>query len=687
MHRRRKLQTSSHKIVKSKAVLAESYDLIAASDVTLQGAELRKWSTSEWLPADHFRPPQFGDLITPLGRDPSLTPLPSLAELFLFRPSFEQLVLPNTGFYDPASTMADKHETTTPTDASSANDPDPAAAAAIYEPAAAESKEAEAIAAPPPAARKSWRFWAVFGSLCLATWLVAVESTVVSTALPVITREISAGDSYIWILNVYLLTSCTFIPLTGQAADLWGRRNAMLGAISLFALGSGLAGGASNLAMLIAGRAVQGIGGGGISFLLQVIVCDLVALRERGTYMGYVLLFFMVGTATGPVIGGAIVQRTSWRWIFYINLPVAGLTLVLNFLFLKLKYKDEGSFRDKLKRIDWAGNILLTLAVVSVLIALSWGGARYPWSSYQVLVPFLLGILGLVVFHLYEMMPWVKAPILPERLFKRRTPAAALLIAFLQFFTMYYSILGLPIYFQGVKGQTPLQSGVSFLPISTLSVFVGIVAGVIMSKTGRFKMLHVAAFVLKAVGMGLFSHFNRDTSRAEYICIELIFAIGIGCLATSGLPGVQADLTDEDTALSTAAYDFMRAYGAIWGVSVPAAVFNSRSRSLAAQVSDPDVRAILGRGGAYEFVTFSNPHDRKFSDQVLEQITGVFSDSMRTAWYVGLAFCLLGFLLAWCEKNLKLRETLETEFGLEEEKKIGPGDVENGKAEATSDAS
>lgn len=288
----------------------------------------------------------------------------------------------------------------------------------------------------------------------------------------------------------------------------------MLSAICLFAFGSGLSGGSSNFAMLIAGRAIQGIGGGGISFLLQLIVCDLVPLRERGTYMGYVLLFFMIGTATGPIIGGAIVERTSWRWIFYINLPVAGLAIILNALFLRLKYKSEGSWGDKLKRVDFAGNSILTLAVVSVLIALSWGGGRYSWSSYKVIVPHVIGLVGLVAFHFYEIMPWVSSPILPERLFKRRTPAAALIIAFLQFFLMYYSILGLPIYFQGVKGQSPLRSGVSFLPISTLSVFTGIVAGTVMSKTGRLKMLHFAAFAFKAIGMGLFSRFDIHSSKA-----------------------------------------------------------------------------------------------------------------------------------------------------------------------------
>lgn len=347
---------------------------------------------------------------------------------------------------------------------------------------------------------------------------------------------------------------------------------------------------------------------------------------------------------------------------------MAGLALVLNALFLRLKYKNEGSWNDKLKRIDFAGNVILTIAVVSVLIALSWGGARYPWSSYKVIVPLVLGLVGLVVFHFYEIMPWVSNPILPERLFKRRTPAAALIIAFLQFFLMYYSILGLPIYFQGVKGQSPLRSGVSFLPISTLSVFTGIVAGAIMSKTSRFKMLHFAAFGFKAIGMGLFSRFDMHTSKAEYICIELIFAIGIGCLATSGLPAVQADLPDTDAALSTASYDFMRAYGAIWGVSIPAAIFNSRSKSEAWKVSDSGIRSLLDKGAAYEFVTFADQDTSHLSAVVKEQVQGVFARSMRIAWLVGLAFCLLGFLLVFVEKNLLLRETLETEFGLDEKK-------------------
>lgn len=462
----------------------------------------------------------------------------------------------------------------------------------------------------------------------------------------------------------------------------------MISVICLFALGSGIAGGSSNLAMLIAGRAIQGIGGGGISFLLQLIVCDLVPLRERGTYMGSVLLFFMVGTATGPLIGGAIVERTSWRWVFYINLPISGIALILNALFLKLKYKNEGSLRDKIKRIDFTGNLLLTLAVISVLIALSWGGSRYPWTSYKVLLPLILGLVGLVVFHLYETMPRVDVPVLPERFFKRRTPAAALLVAFLQFFTMYYSILGLPIYFQGVKGQSPLESGISFLPISTLSVFTGIITGMIMSKTGRFKMLHFAAFVFKAIAMGLFSRFDINTTTAEYICVQLIFALGIGCLATSGLPAVQADLSDADAALSTAAYDFMRAYGAIWGVSVPAAIFNSRSSIESWRVSDPAVRSILSSGSAYEFVTLANGRSSSLTPEVLDEVSGVFSRAMRLTWLVGLAFCFMGFLLVFIEKDIVLRGTLETEFGMEDKKgETSTMDKENGSTGSSSDNS
>ncbi|KAK2601840.1 hypothetical protein QQS21_004623 [Conoideocrella luteorostrata] len=554
------------------------------------------------------------------------------------------------------------------------------------DPVPAHAPTEEPVEGAPVGTPKGWRFWAVFPALCVTTLLAALEGTVVSTALPFITNEIGAGDSYVWILNVYLLTSCAFLPLIGQMADIWGRRYMMILVICLFALGSGISGGSHNLSMLIAGRAIQGIGGGGINLVIQLVVCDLVPLRDRGNYMGAIFLFFMVGTAMGPFIGGAIVERTNWRWVFYINLPIAGVALVLNILFLKLKYNKAGSLGEKLRRIDYIGNLLLILSVVSVLIALSWGGGRHSWGAYQVVVPLVIGLVGLVVFHGYETMPWVTVPILPERLFKRRTPAAALLIAFIHFLLLYYAILCLPVYFQAVKGMSPIASGVSFLPTSIFSVFTGVIAGATLTATGRYRVLHIVAFVLLNLGLGLFSRFGPDTSKAEYIIIQIIFSFGLGLLTTSNLPAVQADLPDSDAAVSTAAFDFMRSYGAIWGVSVPAAIFNARCASEAWRVSDEALRAVLDSGAAYGYVTSSSRDSLQLSPEVQGQVVDVYTRALRMTWQVGLLFSLLGFLLVFCEKEIVLRTTLDTEFGLDDKKeKNDARSAENGVSSNSSD--
>ena len=452
-------------------------------------------------------------------------------------------------------------------------------------------------------------------------------------------------------------------------ANIWGRRYMMIAVVCIFALGSGIAGGSNSLAMLIAGRAIQGIGGGGVNLVIQLIVCDLVPLRDRGNYMGAIFLFFTVGTAMGPFIGGAIVERTNWRWVFYINLPIAGAALVLHILFLQVGHNQQGSVGEKLRRIDYGGNLILMTSIVSVLIALSWGGARYSWGSYQIIVPLVLGFAGLVLFHVYETAPWVKVPILPERLFKRRTPAAALVIAFLDFLLLYYLILFLPVYFQAVKGMSPIKSGVEFLPSSTISVFTGVISGRVLSKTGRYRLIHFIAFAFMSIGLGLFSRFDADTSRAEYICVQVIFALGLGLLMTSNLPAVQADLPDSDAAVSAAAFNFMRSYGAIWGVSVPAAIFNARCSAEAWRISDPDLRARLSGGSAYGFVTSSSRQSLDLSPQVQSEVVDVYTRSLRLTWQVSLVFALLGFLLVFCEKEILLRKTLVTEYGLKDKKK------------------
>jgi predicted MFS family arabinose efflux permease len=458
--------------------------------------------------------------------------------------------------------------------------------------------------------------------------------------------------------------STAFLPLFGQMCDLFGRRWMMIGVVSMFALGSGISAGASSAAMMIAGRAVQGIGGGGINLMIELIVSDLVPLRQRGAYIGVVFAVFSLGTALGPFIGGAIVQRTSWRWVFFINLPIAGTALVLHVLFLRVSYDRETSIATKPKKIDYAGNGILIVSIVAVLIALSWGGSKYAWSSCHILVPLLLGIAGMAIFHWYETMPWVKNPTLPSRIFTRRTPAAALVFAFINFMLLFWAIYFLPVYFQAVLRMSPITSGVALLPTVLLSVVTGIIAGIILTKTGRYRPLHIASFALIALGFGLFTRFNASTSRAEWIVVQCVPAIGLGFMMTANLPAVQADLPESDTALATGAFAFMRAYGSIWGISIPAAIFNAQFDSLLHLIDDISIREQLSNGKAYSYANadlINNFPDNGLRAQVIE----IYTRSLRLTWYVSLGFAVLGFLLCFVEKEIDLRQTLETEFGLE----------------------
>ena len=228
-------------------------------------------------------------------------------------------------------------------------------------------------------------------------------------------------------------------PLFGQLADIFGRRWPIIFATAMFTLGSGICGGASSIAMLLVGRAIQGIGAGGINVLIEVIVCDLLPLRERGQYLAIIFGLIALGTALGPVFGGLIVQYSSWRWVFYISLPVGGAALVLLTVFLQVNYDKETKFVTRIKRIDWSGNLLFMLSMVSMLIALSWAGTKYPWSNFRIILSLVLGFVGFTGFLFYEASSYCAEPMMPLHLFTNRTSITAF---FLTFFHSVTTIAG-----------------------------------------------------------------------------------------------------------------------------------------------------------------------------------------------------------------------------------------------------
>ncbi|KAL8727611.1 MAG: hypothetical protein Q9166_005919 [cf. Caloplaca sp. 2 TL-2023] len=526
-------------------------------------------------------------------------------------------------------------------------------------------------AAKQPASKKTLRFWAIILALAVTGLLTALEATITSTALPTIIDALGGASLYVWVINLYFLTMTAFQPLYGQLANVFGRRYPLIIATVIFTFGSGICGGASNIGMLVAGRALQGIGAGGVNVLIEIVVCDLVPLRERGNYLAIIFGLIALGTALGPVFGGLIVQYTSWRWVFYLNLPVGGAALAMLIAFLQVNYEKETTIKAKLKRIDWIGNAIFVASVVAVLIALSWAGTVYPWNTYRIIVPLVLGCMGFVIFLLYEKSNFCVEPTMPVHLFSNRTSLTAFLLTFFHSVVTIWALYFLPVYFQGVLGSTPGRSGIQLLPTVLFLIPFAAMGGQLVARFGRYRPVHLAGYAIMVIGFGLFTLLSADSSTAEWVIYQGIEAAGAGLIIPALLPAVQAPLTDADTALATSTWAFVRSFGLVWGATIPAAIFNNRFDQLApSRIQDPAIVSIVSGGEAYQHATRifldSLPND------VRVQVKSVFLASLRRTWQVAIGFAGLGFALVSLEKEIKLRQELDTDFGMKtKEKKEG----------------
>lgn len=419
------------------------------------------------------------------------------------------------------------------------------------------------------------------------------------------------------------------------------------------------------MATMIAGRVIQGIGAGGINVLIEVIVCDLVPLRQRGNYLAAIFGLVAIGTALGPFFGGLIVQYSDWRWVFYLNLPVGGVALLLLFFFLHVKSKKEPTLAMSLGKIDWIGNALFVTAVSSTLVGLGWAGSLYPWSSFRVIVPLVLGLLGLGAFLVLE--KFVAEPMVPLRLFSNRTLIAVYLLTFLHSVITMWSIYFLPVYFQGVLRASPGNSGLYLLPTILILVPTAAGGGGIMSKTGKYRPIHFFGFALMTIGFGLFSLLDKDSSTGKWVGYQILAGAGAGLVIPTLLPAIMAPLSEADTALATATWAFLRSFGLTWGTAIPAAIFNNRVAALSGRITDPQVRETVIGGRAYEHAVAS--YVNSLDPETRAQFISVLSDGLKRIWEIAIAFAAFGFFLVALEKEYKLRDELETEYGMVDKEK------------------
>ncbi|TGZ81959.1 MFS general substrate transporter [Ascodesmis nigricans] len=480
-------------------------------------------------------------------------------------------------------------------------------------------------------------------SLCLCTFLAALDQTIITTAVPVLADEFHSPSAYQWIGSSYLLGSASFLPSWGKFSDIWGRKPVLLIAATLFMIGSILCAAAQEIGLLLAGRTIQGIGAGGLLGLVNVTISDIVSIRERGLYLSYVGMTWAIASSVGPVLGGVFtgMARWGWRFCFIINIPVGLVAMTGITMFLHLHSPKLG-IREGLKRVDWLGTASIVSGTVLFLVGLESGGVHHPWSSPLVLC---LLIFGLLLFFLFILIEWkfAAAPIIPLRLFHERTNIFAYLVGFTHGFVFIAGCYFMPLYFQSVRGATPLLSGVYVLPyVIVLSVISG-VSGIVISKTGRYQELIWAGVVVMTLGTGLYIDLDRTSNWGKLFMYQFISGVGCGPLFQSPLIAIHSTIDPRDLGTATTTFAFLRTFGTSLAISIGLVVFNNRVKErveIVREVLPRELAEALMGGGASASIEWV----KKFPEEVRIVAQDAFAYGMKGMWYFFVAIAAVAAL-------------------------------------------
>ncbi|KAJ5124938.1 uncharacterized protein N7515_008763 [Penicillium bovifimosum] len=500
----------------------------------------------------------------------------------------------------------------------------------------------------------------VFFTLSVLTLMAALDGTSLSVALPEIAQELhgTAIEAF-WSGTSFLLCSTVFQPSFASFSNIFGRRPMILLSLVFFTVGAILCAIANDFTYMLIGRSIQGVGGGGIISLSEVIITDLIPLRWRGQYFGILSAMWSVGSVTGPILGGGFSENVSWRWIFYINFPFIGVGGILVILFLNLKLAPS-SLTEKLRRIDYFGTVLFVGSMSSFLIPLSWGGVSYDWDSWRTLVPLCVGVAGLLIFGYYEYR-FASDPIIPPRVFQNQTAVVSFIGSVLQGLILWCALYYLPLYYEAVKEYSPILSGVALFPETFTVAPSGMVAGILITLTGRYRWAVWLGWVLSTVGLGLMCLIKVHTSVIGWVFLNIVPGLGLGILFPSLGYAVQASSEPKDLAIAVAMFSFFRALGQAIGVAVGGVVFQNRMFSNLMKYS-----ALAPMAGAYS-------KDAAGLVQVIKAMADgtdkanlkeAYTDSLRTVWVVCCAVSGVALLISLLTEHYDLDRALETNQGL-----------------------
>lgn len=522
-----------------------------------------------------------------------------------------------------------------------------------------DTKEEEPTSHP----SRDWRFWIVFPTLCLSGLAVTMEGSIVVTALPAISRALHTTE-YVWVINAYTFASAVFQPLTGWLAEAFGRKPLMLVCIVLFGVGSGVAGAADSLAVILVGRLIQGVGGGGVPLVAELIISDMVPLPERPKMLGIVMATSCLGLLLGPVIGGVVVGHTTWKWIFWINCPLAVASALCLFPILGHRTQQQRDAATNIgaiaRRFDWVGNLLLPASTISILLPLTMGGNMYAWSSFRVILPLALGGVGMIVFGIYE--AYCAHPLIPLHLLRNVSAISLQLQNFIQSMLLMWVNYYLTVYFQAALEFSAQRAGFNLMPTIVGMVVFSIVGGIAsaMLPGRRSIILNVLAFALMSIGLGVFTTMDAATSTAVHAVLQIVIAAGNGLLLATLLPALQGCFSAEDVWSVTALFNYLRSFAMVWGVTIPSIIFNLTVDHHIDQ-APADSRNLLVHGGAYAHA--SQSFIRSFQGAARDQVIGLYVRSLRATWWGAMSFSLLGLVL------VSLQWTRKTTIQRQEDKK------------------
>ncbi|KAI1842474.1 hypothetical protein JX266_011369 [Neoarthrinium moseri] len=487
------------------------------------------------------------------------------------------------------------------------------------------------------------RQYIVIVALFLSLFAAALDVTIIATAAPTISEELASAVGYTWIGASFLLANVTTSAIWVKLSDIWGRKVILIVLLAWFALSSVVCATAKTIEMLIVGRAFQGAASGGLIVLVHVCISDLFSLRQRSLLLGLTEGVWALAGGIGPVLGGAFSSLASWRWCFWINLPISGLAGAIIFLFLDIEH-EYTSFVDGVKAIDWLGIMTFLGCSVMLLLGLDFGGDLFPWNSAKVIALLVVG--GVLVFaFVYSEVKIAEHPLIPMHIFTKMTNNAVLLLAFFHGFVFISGEYYMPLFLQSVFEATPLQSGLLLLPFIVMTALSGILCGVIIHRTGSFRELLWVGSICLCVGYGLFVSFTTQASTAQIVGYQLIGGVGSGLLFETPIIAIQSHVKQENVATATATLSFIRNVGITLSVVVGGSLFQSsmnqrvdylRSAGLSAKL----LANFAGDSAMANVLTVRTIENDAWKTAVKE----AFCWSMRNMWILYTAVAFLGIV-------------------------------------------